>query len=91
MKVAIYSHSVSPSIDGVCRRFTGIFRWLEQAGHSLLIFTLERHPEDLPKSAIVVTLDHMCWAAYPGKKIAKPTFSSLLRIVSALRSYRPDV
>jgi hypothetical protein len=91
MKIAIYSHSVMPSVDGVCRRFTGIFRSLEQAGHSLLIFTLESHPEDLPQSATVVTLDHTTMPTYPGKKIAKPTFGSLLRIFSALQSFRPDV
>lgn len=91
MKIAIYSHSIAPSIDGVCRRFTGILGELERQGHETLLFTLEDEPEDLPESTIVVVLEHMIFPAYPGKKVAKPTLRSFLRIYKAFKTHRPDV
>ena len=92
MKVAIYSHSIAPSIDGVCRRFTGLLQELSEQGHDLLLFTLESSPEDLPiKLTKWVTLDHMGIPSYPEKKIAMPTASSILRIWSALTAFKPDV
>lgn len=48
MRIAIYSHSIAPSIDGVCRRFTAILRELVHQGHDILLFTLEHDPQDLP-------------------------------------------
>lgn len=91
MRIAIYSHSFAPSIDGVCRRFTAILHELDRLGHELLVFSIEQHPEDLPASAKVVTLDHLLVPAYPGKKVARPNFSSLSRLWTALRDFKPDV
>lgn len=91
MKVAIYSHSIAPSIDGVCRRFTGILHELVRQKHDTLLFTLEDAPQDLPPSTIVIILEHMIIPAYPGKKVAKPTMSSFLSILAAFRLHRPDV
>lgn len=92
MKVAIYSHSIAPSIDGVCRRFTGLLKELSEQGHDLMLFTLEDSPQDLPiKLTKWVTLEHMCVPSYPEKKVAKPTISSMFKIWSALENYKPDV
>lgn len=92
MRVAVYSHSIAPSIDGVCRRFTGLLQELSDQGHDLLLFTLESSPEDLPiKLTDWVTLEHMGIPSYPEKKIAMPTASSLLKIWSALARFKPDV
>ena len=92
MKVAIYSHSIAPSIDGVCRRFTGLLQELSEQGHDLQLFTLESSPEDLPiKLTNWVTLEHMVLPSYPEKKIAMPTASSILKMWSALAAFKPDV
>lgn len=91
MKIALYSHSIAPSIDGVCRRFTGIIHELARQGHDLLLFTLEEHPEDLPANIRIVRLDYMFFLEYPKKKVAKPNLRTILRIFSAINEYRPDV
>jgi phosphatidylinositol alpha 1,6-mannosyltransferase len=58
----------------------------------VLLFTLEDEPEDLPVGlAGVVTLMHMFVPAYPDKKIGRPHVSNLLRIMSAVGAFRPDV
>eukprot|EP01035_Chromulina_nebulosa_P029334 gene29334-38865_t len=91
MRICIYSHSIAPSIDGVCRRFTGILRELAYQGHETLLFTMETVPEDLPDSTIAVTLDHMTVPTYPEKKVAKPTLSSLHLIISHVKRFSPSV
>lgn len=90
-KIAIYSHSIAPSIDGVCRRFTGILHELERKGYDTLVFTLEDKPQDLPATTTAITLDHMIIPSYPNKKVARPTFRSLLLIWQSLNAYRPEV
>jgi hypothetical protein len=35
MKVAVYSHSIPPAVDGVSRRFTSIIHELHKAGHEV--------------------------------------------------------
>jgi len=91
MKIAIYSHSIAPSIDGVCRRFTGILHELARRGDKTLLFTMEDKPLDLPTSTTFVTLDHIIFPSYPNKKVARPTWRAMLKILSWLRSFRPDV
>lgn len=91
MKIAVYCHSIAPSIDGVCRRFTGILTELVRRGHEVFLFTLEDEPQDLPKLAAVYTLPHFIMPAYPEKKVAKIDFVTLRTIFSALRQHRPDV
>ena len=91
LKIAIYSHSIAPSIDGVCRRFTGLLREMVALGHEVLVFTLEDHPEDLPPNVTTITLDHMCVPSYPEKKVARPTIRSFNRMLYALKKHRPDV
>jgi len=91
MKVAIYSHSIAPSIDGVCRRFTGILHEMEKQGYETLLFTMEEFPLELPESTKTVTLDHIIFPTYPNKKVAWPTAKSFASIMSALRQERPDV
>jgi hypothetical protein len=92
MKIAIYCHSIAPSIDGVCRRFTGLLKEISEQGHELILFTLEEFPEDLPpKLSECVTLDHMCVPSYPDKKIARPTLSSMFKMYKTLQKHKPDV
>ena len=92
MRIAIYCHSVAPSIDGVCRRFAGILPEFVKQGHEIILFTLEEKPEDLPEGLIdVISLQWMIAPAYPGKKIARTTVSSLFKIYDGLRRHRPDV
>lgn len=92
MKVAIYCHSIAPSIDGVCRRFTGMMAELISQGHEVILFTLEEKPDELPAGLKdVVILPHMCFPAYPEKKVARPNLSTLWRIWKNLKKHRPDV
>jgi glycosyltransferase involved in cell wall biosynthesis len=91
MKLAIYSHSIAPSIDGVCRRYTAILHELVKQGTEVVLFTIESEPQGLPEGIEVITLDHMIMPAYPGKKVARPTLGVLMKILSQLREHRPDV
>jgi glycosyltransferase involved in cell wall biosynthesis len=91
MKIAIYCHSIAPSIDGVCRRFTGILHELVAENHDVILFTLEEEPEDLPKLVDVIWLDFFLMPAYPDKRVAKPGLPTFLTIWKALAKHRPDV
>ena len=91
MKIAIYCHSIAPSIDGVCRRFTGIIWELVQQGHEIVLFTLEEKPEDLPSNIVTYNLDYLFTPAYPNKKIGKPNLRSIRRIWEGLMKHRPDI
>lgn len=94
MRISIYCHSIAPSIDGVCRRFTGILEELCKQGHEIQLFTLEEVPEELPvaiKRENIITLPYFFMPAYPDKKVAKPTFVAMYHIYSNLRRFRPEV
>lgn len=91
MRIAVYSHSIAPSIDGVCRRFTAILQELSAQAHETLLFTLEDEPQDIPAGVQFVTVDHMFFPSYPDKKAARPSLRSFLRVLAALRSFRPEV
>ena len=91
MKIGIYSHSIAPSIDGVCRRFTSIMHELVRQGHEIILFTMEAAPEDLPSSTFTVLLDHMTFPQYPQKKAAKPTISTFMYILRQLKHFQPAV
>jgi hypothetical protein len=98
MKIAIYSHSIAPSIDGVCRRFTGILREFcqpqsaESLSHEIVLFTLEDDPQDIPTNLLAcITLDYMIFPLYPKKKCARPNLDNFLKILRALDIHRPQV
>lgn len=104
MKVAIYSHSIPPAVDGVSRRFTSIIHELYKAGHEVVIFTLEKEPilesilfpEDKcdlskPRRFKYVHLESAFHELYPSKRIAAPTVGNLASIGMALARERPDV
>lgn len=94
MRISIYCHSIAPSIDGVCRRFTGILEELCRQGHEIQLFTLEERPEELPaaiRKENIVTLPYFFMPAYPDKKVAKPTFAAMHDIYRNLKSFRPEV
>mmetsp|Transcript_10911 Transcript_10911/g.17771 ORF Transcript_10911/g.17771 Transcript_10911/m.17771 type:complete len:480 (-) Transcript_10911:429-1868(-) len=91
MKIAIYSHSIAPSIDGVCRRFTAILHEMVRQGHDTVLFTMEDDPQDLPPSTKTITLDHVIFPSYPNKKVAWPTARAFHAIVATLGKEKPDV
>ncbi|CAM9877405.1 unnamed protein product, partial [Heterosigma akashiwo] len=91
MKIAIYSHSMLPTIDGVSRRFTQIINELVKQGHEVILFTLENKPEQIPGSVKYYTLLHMSIPNYPGKKLGKPSIVNMLYIASALHREQPDL
>jgi glycosyltransferase involved in cell wall biosynthesis len=94
MRIAIYCHSIAPSIDGVCRRYTGILEEMCRQGHEILLFTLEEQPEELPaalKKENIVTLPYFFMPAYPDKKVAKPTFVAMYTIYRKLLQFRPEI
>ena len=85
MRIAVYCHSIAPSIDGVCRRFSGILAEFVRMKHEVVLFTLEEEPEDLPDGLIdVISLDWMVAPAYPGEKIALTHLKSLMRLTLIL-------
>ena len=90
-KVAVYSHSIAPSIDGVCRRYSGILQELVRRGVEVLLFTIETEPEDVPPGVEIVCLEYMIMPAYPGKKVARPTWAVLAKVLSTLSAFHPDV
>jgi glycosyltransferase involved in cell wall biosynthesis len=92
MKIAIYCHSIAPSIDGVCRRFTNILHELILENHEILLYTLEETPENLPSHSIqTIWLDYFLMPAYPNKKVAKPEILTLYHIYTSLHTFQPDV
>jgi len=92
MRVCIYCHSIAPSIDGVCRRFTSILHELVNQGHEIILFTLEDHPEELPDDLVgICNIEWVSLEYYPDKKISAPSFRTLCTIWNGLRKYRPDV
>ncbi|KAG5179055.1 hypothetical protein JKP88DRAFT_327683 [Tribonema minus] len=100
MRVAIYSHSIPPAVDGVSRRFTSIISELHKAGHEVLVFTLEKEPQLeatlFPGSKRrpmfkYVHLESTFHDLYPSKRIAAPTLGNLWHIGHALAQVRPDV
>ena len=91
MKIAIYSHSIAPSIDGVCRRFTALLSELNRLGHEILLFTLEEKPLDIPSNVKYITLDHMVIPSYPEKKVARPSINSITKVWDGLRLFKPEV
>ncbi|CAM9359036.1 unnamed protein product [Phaeothamnion confervicola] len=100
MKVALYSHSFPPEIDGVSRRFSSIVHELYKAGHEVVIFTLERAPQleaaIFPRGGPAaprfryVTLDSKFHDLYPSKRVASPTPRNLGLVLAALRREKPD-
>jgi hypothetical protein len=91
MKIAIYSHSIAPSIDGVTRRFTAILHELVRQGHETILFTFEENPLNIPESTIIRQVDYMYFAAYPDKKAARVTIRSFWVIYQTLLEHKPDV
>ncbi|CAM9638661.1 unnamed protein product, partial [Ectocarpus fasciculatus] len=97
MKIAIYSHSIPPAVDGVSRRMTSLLQQLVKQGHEILVFTLEKHPQLDPaadpasKPVRFVTLDSSFLAVYPTKRLAMPTLTNMNLICNTIRLERPDV
>lgn len=91
MRIAIYTHSVAPSIDGVCRRFAGILHEMSKQKHETLLFTLEDFPENIPTDTVAVKVDHMFFPSYPDKKVARVTLNNINVIYNALKRFKPEV
>ena len=91
LKIAIYSHSLPPEVDGVSRRFSMLIKEFNRRGHSVFVFTLEKRLE-LTNVEPVTLLDFATGlAAYPTKKIGKPGWGELNRITNVLKEQKPDV
>ena len=92
MRIAVYCHSIAPSIDGVCRRFTGILEEMTRLGYEVVLFTLEDDPQEVPEGLLdIITIDHVSLSYYPGKKISVPSMRSWFRILGALWKHKPDI
>ncbi|CAN0157214.1 unnamed protein product, partial [Ectocarpus sp. 12 AP-2014] len=97
MKIALYSHSIPPAVDGVSRRMASLLQQLVKQGHEMLVFTLEKHPQLEPaadpgsKPIRFVTLDSSFLAVYPTKRLAMPTLTNMNMICNTIRLERPDV
>jgi len=91
MKIAIYSHSILPTVDGVARRFTQIIEELISQGHEVVLFTLESTPQKIPKCVRYYTLRSCSIPNYPGKLLGMPTLVNLYTICVALHHERPDI
>ncbi|CAM9813108.1 unnamed protein product [Ascophyllum nodosum] len=97
MKVAVYSHSIPPSVDGVARRMTSLLYELAKDGHEVFLFTLEKEPllgDAAPpgsKPIRFATLASTFLALYPTKRVGLPTFYNQLLIHSIMLREKPDV
>ncbi|CAM9584100.1 unnamed protein product [Pylaiella littoralis] len=101
MKIALYSHSIPPAVDGVSRRMASLLQQLTKNGHEIILFTLEKHPQLEGAAASIesvasapiryVTLDSSFLAVYPTKRLAMPTLSNMMLICDTIRRERPDV
>jgi len=91
MKIALYSHSILPAVDGVARRFAQIIDEFVAQGHEVILFTLEEKPQQLPPTVKHYTLKSCCIPNYSGKLLGVPTLVNLYYICSALHVERPDV
>jgi glycosyltransferase involved in cell wall biosynthesis len=91
LKIAVYSHSLPPEVDGVSRRFSMLIEEFKRRGHEVFVFTLEKDLE-LKGVEPVTLLDFATGlAAYPTKKIGKPGWSELCKITDVLKAEKPDV
>ena len=60
--------------------------------HEVILFTLEDKPEELPAGlSDVIILPHMCFPAYPEKKVARPNLTTLGIIWAGMRKHQPDI
>eukprot|EP00903_Cladosiphon_okamuranus_P016331 g15061.t1 len=107
MKIALYSHSIPPAVDGVARRMASLVQELTKQGHEILLFTLEKHPHleaagpppaaapargSTPCTSVrYVALESKFTKVYPSKRLAMPTFGNLVLIADTLRREKPDV
>ncbi|CAN0119950.1 unnamed protein product, partial [Discosporangium mesarthrocarpum] len=96
MKIAIYSHSIPPAVDGVSRRMTSVLDELHKAGHEVVLFTLESDPQiEKPGTGGEkfrhVTLDSTFPPLYPTKRCGEPTLANQRLILRELAREKPDV
>jgi hypothetical protein len=87
---AIYTHSPL-SIDGVCRRFSGLIKELCQNRATMCYYSpLEDHLQDVATVSRYIT-DHMFFDHYPGKKGGGTSVRSLRRMYEGMSEFQPDV
>jgi hypothetical protein len=91
LKIAIYSHSLPPEVDGVSRRFAMLIEEFKRRGHSVFVFTLEKNLEVQDVEPVTLLDFATGLAAYPTKKIGKPGWSELCKITEVLKREKPDI
>jgi 1,2-diacylglycerol 3-alpha-glucosyltransferase len=85
MKVALFTDSYLPTIDGVVNAVLTIKEGLKERGHEVLIFAPEH--EDSPREENTVYCKARKFKMYPGYRLA----SFLPRNVKLLKEFNPDV
>jgi glycosyltransferase involved in cell wall biosynthesis len=86
MRIALFTETFLPKIDGIVNTLTYLMRHLEQRGHDCLIFAPEGGPSRLAH-ARVIGLPAYAFPLYDGLKIVPPHID----VLDMLQSFRPDV
>ncbi len=86
MKIALFTETFLPKVDGIVTRLTKTVRHLVEAGDEVLIFCPEGAPEQY-MGARVVGVPAMPLPLYPELKLALPRPA----MAEALEQFRPDL
>ena len=86
MKIALFTETFLPKVDGIVTRLTKTVRHLVEAGDEVLIFCPEGAPEQY-MGARVVGVPAMPLPLYPELKLALPRPA----VAEALDQFRPDL
>ena len=86
MRVAIFTETFLPKIDGIVNTLTYLLTHLEQRGHECMVFAPDGGPSRVGR-AQVVGLPAYPFPLYPELRIAPPT----LDVLDQLRGFRPDL
>lgn len=86
MRIALFTETFLPKIDGIVNTLTYLLAHLEHRGHEVMVFAPEGGPACV-SSAQVVGLPAYPFPLYPELKIVPPSIDVLDR----LEQFRPDV
>lgn len=80
MKIAIFTETFLPQINGVVRTIERIVKHLEANGHEVLLFTIGQGEDNYSQSKII-RLDGIDFVLYPELKIVKPEDKWLCKLL----------
>ena len=92
MKIAFFSDTFHPSVNGVASSLIHFSQGLSDLGHQVILF-IPKHPEfkassiQLPKDLIIIEVPSIDGKVYPDLRIAWPK----LFIHSRLKQFQPDI